>query len=587
MSRSARNSLGTSNTVLAIHRQGDSLRLLTARADGASVAVKEATTLPAADRAGLLAAIGRLRPDRVVHVIPSGQTIWRRLDAAPPAQDTPPAQVEAAMGLLAEASLPATVPPHRRAAAAFRTPGGVACIACAWVGEHTDGELEVPEQWLPEPAAILSAARLLGRGPGLCIYADRTAGVVTIGAVAGGEKPSTVIRVSREDGADAAAWRQAVESLAAECGASSALTVPRLETEGDCTLVLPPAEGEPPVLSGVPTSDRRWLNQFALALGAAALALTATPAERPLLAMHAQAPEYVEPIYLRAATRLASAKKLAVVVAACVVLCLAVPLGMAYARLSILQGKSSGAKAGSDEFQKAVDQAEWYQLLREKRWPMTRLLAEITTSAPEGVLIDDVTIEHGKTISVTATAESAEVVSAWREAINKGKVFEDAKVPSIDSSSTPVRFSLSAKVAAPMLAMADAVPAPGTKIDVPTPEPLPVLTSSGSGRNGDRTDRTSDRTNRNTGRNSRSNSGGGSGSGSTTSAEKPAAAAPPPAALSEAQINKLDQLSAARELGSRLRASKQAGVSEDDKRRLESEVTAIRARMAQLQGGGQ
>lgn len=586
MTKNSRSNLGSSNTVLAIHRQGDAVRLLAARPDGQSISVKEASTLSAADTAGLTAAIARLRPDRVVHVIPAGQTIWRKLDAAAPGPDAQPAQIEAAMNLLAEASLPATVPMHRRAAAALRTPGGTATVACGWLGEWTQPELQVPEQWLPEPVALIAAARLLGRGPGLCVYADRTDGVVTVAVIAGGEKPAATVRVLREDGADPEQWRDAVTGLAAEAAEAAGMPGQSVEPKPntDFDVIYPAATGSAPAINGVPAGDRRWHEQFDLALGAAAIALTATPGERPLLAMHAQAPEFVEPVYLRAASVLATPRKLAIVIAACLALVLVVPLAMAYSRLSILQTKSTGAKADSENFQKAVDQAEWFQLLREKRWPMTRLLAELTTSAPESVLIDDVTIEQGKAITVTATAESAEVVANWREALNKSKVFEDAKVPSIDSSSTPVRFSLNAKVIAPLLAVADAVPPVGTKIDVPAPEPLPVLTSSGSTGSNTSANRPA-RPGRNN--NSGNSAGSRTNTNSSTPAEKPAVVAEAPPAISDAQIAKLDRSAAVTEFAKRRAASKRPGIGEDDRKRLESEAERLRARLDQLQGAGQ
>ncbi|MGH7133531.1 MAG: PilN domain-containing protein [Phycisphaerales bacterium] len=587
MSKNGRSNLGSSNTVLAIHRQGDAVRLLAARPDGQSISVKEASTLSAADAAGLTAAVARLRPDRVVHVIPAGQTIWRKLDAAPPGPDAQPAQIEAAMNLLAEASLPATVPTHRRAAAALRTPGGTATVACGWLGEWNQPELEVPEQWLPEPVALIAAARLLGRGPGLCVYGDRKDGVVTVAVVSGGEKPSATIRINREDAADPEHWREAVSGLASETAEAAGMPGQSVEprANADFDILYPAATGSAPAINGVPAGDRRWHEQFDLALGAAATALTAMPGERPLLAMHAQAPEFVEPVYLRAASVLASPRKLAIVIAACLALVLVVPLAMAYARLSILQTKSTGAKADAENFTKAVDQAEWYQLLREKRWPMTRLLAELTTTAPESVLIDDVTIEQGKVVTVTATAESAEDVANWREALNKSKVFEDAKVPTIDSATTPVRFSLNAKVVAPMLALADAVPAIGTKIDVPAPEPLPVLTSSGSSRSNERTMERPSRNNRNN--NSGNTAGSRSTNTSSTPAEKPAVVAEAPPAISEAQIAKLDRSAAVNEFAKRRAASKRPGISETDRKRLESEAEHLKARLDQLQGAGQ
>ncbi len=531
------------------------------QADGGA-AVERTQTVPLADRAGLAQAIARGRVRAVLRVVPAGSVVVRPVGATPPAGNA--AQVRSALDLVAEAQLGGTFAAHRRGGLGLAgAPGGPGeTFALGWSGEHTADALDdervarlAPQVWVPEPVAL---AGLCVRGG--CAWAasvDRGAGVVAVCTATGR------VRVLREDADDAAAW---AECLAGVARVIAPEAPPRLPAQGG--LALGPGLTLPEGTGG----QEKWLAEHGVAWGAALAAVGPSAELHGACGMTPQAPVPYRPALVRAADALTPARRAWTVLAACAVLLLLGPWALAWTRHAILKGQAAASGEDDAESVFAQKQAEHAQMLKDRRWPMTKLLADLTGAMPAGITLETVSLEYGQPVRVTGAAESPDLVSQWRAALDKSRVFADVRAPSVEAA----RFELTARVAQPFGANSVLVAKPpasnGTAGTPPGPRPSG---GGGGGAGGTR--------------------GGARGSGQSapaaSAAATPAAKAPPPVpgAITDAQIEAMDLPTATREWGQRKAAAGRPGVSETDKSRLTSEADKLQARRKALQsaaGGG-
>ncbi|MFN0011143.1 MAG: PilN domain-containing protein [Phycisphaerales bacterium] len=547
--------------VAVVYTQGDTARLLVLRPGKAPV-VESATSLPALDRAGLAAALSRAKPAAVVCLIPAGRVVVRPIKSPAPEGDV--AHIAGALDLVAEAELSGSYLSHRRAGAVLRGTGDApgAVLALGWTGDGAPSladpvrQRSVPVIHVPEPLALVALAQAASAGWGASV--QPASGLLTLCTRAGGHP---TLRVHREDPEDTAGWAALVQGQLAGLGDAAALEHDR------SGLHLDPA-GSLATISGAST-DAAWLGEFGLALGAALACTSPDPGLHCACAMTPSAPVPYRPAIVRAAEILAVPGRAATVIGVCVAIALLGPLGLAVARHQVLKGHAAASGEDDSESLAAQKQAEMYQLLKDRRWPMTKLLADLTASMPQGVTLETLSLEYGKDVRVTGLADSTDLVSQWRDAINRSRVFDNARAPSIDSS----RFELTARVAqpfgaagalaarsttSPVTAAVPARPAPQAS----APEPAPGRGSGGTGR-----------------------AGAAPASPATATPKVPVM----PGALSDGQIETMDLATATREWGQRKAAAGRPGVSEADKQRLLAEAEKLQARRRTLQsaGGGQ
>ncbi len=549
--------------VAVVHTQGHAARLLVLRS-GKSPAIERADSLPAADRAGLGAALARAKPVAVVCLIPAGRVVVRPIKSPAPEGDV--AHIAAALELVAEAELSGSYAPHRRAGAVLRAAGDApaAVLALGWTGdgapELTDPvrQRSVPVVHVPEPLALIALAQAASAGWAAGV--QPASGLLTLCTRAGGHP---TLRVHREDPDDTPTWAALVQTQLAGLGDAAA-------REHDRTgLHLDPAASLATV-SGAST-DPEWLAEFGLALGAALACTSPDPGLYSACAMTPAAPVPYRPPIVRAAEILAAPGRAAAIIGVCVATALLGPLGLAVARHEVLRSHAAASGEDDSESLAAQKQAEMYQLLKDRRWPMTKLLADMTAAMPQGITLETLTLEYGKDVRVTGVADSTDLVSQWRDAINRSRVFDNARAPSIDSS----RFELTARVAQPfgaagaLAARSATAPAASTAPPATRPAPQTPTPQAAGGRQ----------------------PAGAARTGTTTAAPAAAAAKAPvmPGALSDGQIEALDLATATREWGQRKAAAGRPGVSEADKQRLLAEADKLQARRRTLQsaGGGQ
>lgn len=547
---------------LAIQKAGDLYRYVVASGGGGGspVRVTDCGTVPASDLKALESLRQRAGGSAAfVQVIPPDAAILR---PAPPklVLDGTPEQIASALSLVAEAELPATVPAHRRAAGVLRAGHAHAVYAVGWIGP--DGTVAPEATPVPAVAALGALFRLTGAPEGLMVYTDRATGVVAAIGAAPGESPRLFVRVLRDDASDPTAF-DAVRDEAVDDARATVDAQPPV-TAGPALLL--PRRTQVPGLAG---DDR--LSEFALVLGAAAFILDAKPDELPLTVMTDRSATAGRSILTRVAGALSTPRALAVTAAACVCLMLTGWIVAAPARLALLQ-KRVGNDTG--DYAKAVQQHDWYKALHERRWPLTALIAELTSGAPEGVRVESFTIEQGRPVTLTGTAETAGAVDTWCKSL-RGKVFTDVErtIPQEDVS--PVRFTLKASVVDALAAVvSDIKPiastdTPHTKSDTPA--------SSGRTERADRNTRTTG-TRTNSARNNTRTPGG-------AAAAAPGASkiAPP---ISDAQIAKLDLAGARNEWALRKGQLYQPDLDGAVRTRMETEAAHLRARVEAL-GGGQ
>jgi Tfp pilus assembly protein PilN len=558
------------------------LMLRGGRAGEPAVVVESSQVLSA----GVLAdrqAVAKLLPAGVdvVCVIPAAAAAVRTLRADLPA-DAPAETLAGSLALMAEAQYP-SVPAHRRGAGrlVMSLDQAVSAYAVAsWSGGA--GELErlasVTRAWVPEQLALVWLNRLCGaRGMGMSVIADRDTGWIVMAGVG---RAGVSLRTVRDDGEDhdafAGALGEALEEAAEAIDADVPSGVAALNGAARSVRLM----GGTSALASIARDERpEWLADFGTCLGAGAAYLLSDPAEAGLVSMRLAPPRVGGQIVQRVLSALGSPLVVCGAAALLIGAVLLGPLASAAMRASTLEQRAASIGASQTEAQRVKDDADLYALQRERRWPMTRLIGELVGTVPAGITVETISLERGKPVTITGSATDGDIVSAWRSAINSGRVFRDAQIPELATGSVPVRFTLRTDVAQPLLAMSgDAAtlrratesasrnasfadtPAGGTS-GTRSSASGGAGTVGGSGGVGAGSPRTN-----------------GAGTGSRTPADdRPIVAVPPP--LTDAQIDALDRQGVVREFGSRRSAAQQPSLDEATKTRLNAEAEKLRNRL--------
>ncbi|MEX2219384.1 MAG: PilN domain-containing protein [Phycisphaerales bacterium] len=581
----------------ALHRQGDRWRLLILEGRGEG-AVLEARTL-AADPWGAVAdATERHRLERVVVVAPGRATVARC--AGVPTGT--PEEMGAAASLMAEVQLPESLPAHRRSAAVIpdeERPGLRTALLTGWAPDGRGPSDAAPEGTDVSYTTPIAALAALRGGTGAALYADPHEGAVSM--IAGGAE-RTLVRVLVEESAGGGFWR-AVSLISAETAAAAGVPAPAVSPGS----VGPALRLDPRSLARLRSAVRdvpdraEWLNDYGVALGAALLATSPDLLLRPLASLRESAPVIREPVLSRAVGWLAIPRNAWVVVAASLALLLLGPLALGAARLAIVEAKARGLPDGKERGESARRQAMVAQLERS-RWPMTKLLADVSAAAPVGVVADTVRISTDQGVTITGTAESPEQVNVLQSNLNDTRLFSDVRVNRVESTPAGVDFDITASVSSPyanvtvkpetdFAARPLAVRLYGDEKATNTATPVPRRRSGES---------TTSAAAPREGRRGRDRGGDGEGAPAPRitgdRAERPregvsTRAAPPnpgdaPKPLTDEQIAAMDQPTATREMVQRRVFSQKAGLEAGTKQRLEDEVNRLKARLDQLRAAG-
>lgn len=540
--------------------------LMVASSSGVGLTVEKQQDVPVGQ---LEAALAPLKADAVVGVLDASQTPLRMVPGPGPSGE--PAEIVAALALIAEANLPAALPEHRRTAGVLRAGAAQGVCAVGWTGGVPEGLGSVHiDAWVPPPVALAALLAQMG-GPGCVQHVEARTGMILTATASGSE---VRLRAVREDAQDQpgfdeavrAAWHSAAAFTGAD-GASGGLP----GASGGAWSANGGAKVNPPGVLDSPLGR--------LMLGAAAAAMPSATGARSLLTMTADAPVIKAQPLVGLVQWLGRPR----VAAAMIVLSLAglvlAPLGLAYARRAVLLSQISQAPGTDAQYDDARKLADFYTLLKDRRWPITQLLGEVIGSAPAGVSIDTVGIEQGQPIRLTGTTTADDLVrEQWRKDLLDSGAFREVNVVSIDNTSPPTRFTLELRVGESTLALSREA----AKLPPVARPPQAEVTADAHGTStsagATRADLAggSTRTNR-TGREDRS---------STTATPRPAVAIPDE--LTDAQIDAMDRPTATREWARRRGMLSNDSIDQAvrDRLRVEADKLDARRKIAPSPGGG-
>lgn len=579
--------------IAALHIQGGAARLVIADLSSSTPSLRETHSFGAADTAAIATALESAKVGRLIRVLSSASTIVRTpaLPEGLSIQGSTDTQIAGALALLSESELPSTIPEFRRVAGLLQlAPAGPPIpLLASWTGpvptEWARTPWPCPEVWTPEVAALAAFARSAGATESAaCIDRTTAAGAI----VASGPKRSLARVLKLADPIEPGAARAIAESRAA-----AGLPPPEPTSLADeYQVLLHPVRPAVRVL-GKSLSPRE-VNEFAVAIGAILLAADPSPNVQSLVGLHEREPRGRGSILERGVRALGTPLRAGITLAACVAVLLAIPIAVAYANYAVLQQRTKADTNLDQRIRTGERDLAFAKLVRDKRWPMTKLVADVAGAAPVGITFEslELTQETG-TITLRGVADSSNLVTTLRENLAKTKIFTQVNTPSIGAASDPaakLQFQLTAKVPSGA-ATYDAPP-----IDDFAARPLVARLYGDGAVQRSRSDRPSradkpDRSER-AERSSRSSSGSTSraernapaSTSSSSSASKTHSGKAPeiPAALSDDQISKLTRAQAMIEWAKRKSAATQQGISDSDKTRLQEESEKAKRRMDEL-----
>lgn len=563
--------------------------------------VIEAGTFASIGDAGVGALLSKHGALRVVRVLPASTCLVRPVTvpglSASNAMDNGEDGLAMALELAGEAEAP-NVPAWRRSVGwvhvlhESHAPGA---ILQAWPMTAEASEWpHAGRETLISPVGAMYGLAMLQPRIGLLSTVDRASGSVLVFAPG---PDRTVGRSSRSAGADARAWSAGCARTVNETARAAGWNEAGLDGMADVlpetglvawTMGVGGASGEEGL---TPTVVRP--SALALCLGALAVATIDRASVSVLAGMTREEVRPDVPAWRRCTTWMARPRNAAAIVAASLLIALGAPLGSAIARESTLR-----ARAKELDLDRRLGESErrigFYSLLRERRWPMAKLLADLAGSAPVGVEIDLLDLNHGEPVTVRGRAERPELVAVFRENLTKSRVFTQVTTPSVEADASGVKFQLIARIEGNRAFY------PGERANDFAKEPLAVRlygengastadfeatagpaergrSASRSGRPARDSSAGSDAS----GTREEGRSGGSSGSRSASAV----AAAPVPAPLSEADFAAMDATKAMLEWSSRKAAASRA-TDEAIKRRLNEESERARQRMLELRNAG-
>lgn len=575
----------TRGAVAGVYESGDSVCVVTLTpADGVH-SVSQSRTMTRGEAEGVLPSL-LSGVTRVVRVTPLRESLCRvtMLPLAGTADND--AQTAGAMSLLAEAELPASVPAHRRGSGVVGLPmvdGARHVLMTAWTGPVREPLSEVEEAWVTPVAAL--ASLWAGKGEHAAYVNEREGGVAVLV-----QSPSRLVArvVATEVGP--AASDEAGQVLSETCAAAEAAEPEGLPSGRALVLSDAARAGLRSRVRGV-RDDAAWLDSYGLAIGAAVLALEPRECVNALGGLRSVPPRQKLSIPARIGTALANPRTAWLTAGAAVVLLLGAPIALAAGRAAILGARVREIESRVGGQKELGDRAALYQQLEASRWPLTKLLNDLSTLAPVGVAVSNMRVNAGQDVNLRGTAKSQELVTRFGAALVDSKVFSKSTINRTEFKDGGVDFDMTLQVGQPFARVPVSKDADAAKnTDFAT---LPLAQRLyGEGASNDSVSG-SDRSTRS--RRGAAGSGGSDGGSSGNSAPSaterrpsPSETVPPP--VTDADIAKMDRATSMSEWVKRKTyPQKNPKLDAATKQRLEEEWPKIKARFDQLkssEGGG-
>lgn len=204
-------------------------------------------------------------------------------------------------------------------------------------------------------------------------------------------------------------------------------------------------------VAGKRAEDEDFARHYGTALAAAAgLACSHDPSSAFTLQREPAAETVSPPAKL--INFFADKRRAVTVIVACLVILLLLPLAAAGVRLALLRSRVGDASALREKQQQTMQTLTLYRAMAEHRWPMSKLLADVSAAAPVGVEVETLTLATGEQLQLSGLADSLDVLIRFQENLNRTRIFGEVQLPRRDvSDNGKVDFTLRAAVVHPYL----------------------------------------------------------------------------------------------------------------------------------------
>lgn len=436
-SRASRQPIDRS-IVVALHRVGGAWHAVSARVAGSATArtlvqVLATRSFDRTDRSSMARWVQQQTAGRVLVVVPASRVICRSFSLP----NASPDRLQAALLLQAEAHLLGAVPQHRLGLSVLPgTSRGAdgqdlrTGLLIGWPETGADDELELPLDpgagELSHVADVAALAALLSDSTpdAPLLWLDRSEGAVAVAvAHAGG----IVLRATRESfsaeqirGRDDS-WQRDIVRVVGETllsvgvaggevrtatqAAEAALRSGRSHEEDGALLLLPEQVSQRLAREieghGDTPDTPAWWSRYGIAVGAVRCLAGGL---EPLTRLQARRVE-IRPSFIARSAEALSKPRTALTLAVLGIALVAFgPLAFAKARGALLQAKVHDLASLEAQNLEDAKRRAMYRELGRQTWPMSKLLADISNSAPQGMRLTRVVIDRGSGVTVEGHA---------------------------------------------------------------------------------------------------------------------------------------------------------------------------------------
>src|SRR5262249_31636085 len=147
------------------------------------------------------------------------------------------------------------------------------------------------------------------------------------------------------------------------------------------------------------------------------------PSVRALASLHAEAPKEKRTPLEAATVWLSIPRNAWVALAASILLLILGPMGVAWGRYKLAAARAEkihDLRVGSEGLEK---KAAMYAQLEISRWPMTKLLGDISSATPEKIVVTNLQLTTNQGLVLNGTAESPEDISKLESNLNATRLF--------------------------------------------------------------------------------------------------------------------------------------------------------------------
>jgi len=123
---------------------------------------------------------------------------------------------------------------------------------------------------------------------------------------------------------------------------------------------------------------------------------------------------------------------------------------LSWGRLALLDSRTARLaemRVGREAMERS---AAMYSQLERSRWPMTKLLADVSGATPVGITVTNLRLSPEQGLAIQGTADAADLVNTLQANLNKTRLFSNIKINRVESKSQSLaEFDVTADVTQP------------------------------------------------------------------------------------------------------------------------------------------